>query len=145
MKNKILIRYTAERGLNMALSCSMEDRRIAAETLLVLLDGPALDRVIASAQALKASRSRDAEAEKEAWWERLAARRAAPAGVHRYYTPGPPDAPGAAPLGAVDWQDYGAPTAVPGLRRPAWGWVEYDRPLSPGQVKAYGLLVAKDF
>ena len=138
MKNRILIRYTAERGLNMALSCSMEDRRIAAETLLVLLDGPALDRVIASAQALKASRGRDAgalraELDEPSVW------------LDRYYTPGPPDAPGAAPLGAVDWQDYGAPIAVPGLRRPARGWVEYDRPLSPGQVKAYGLLVAKDF
>ena len=144
MAARILLSYTAARGLKLALPCPMEDRRIAAETLLVLLDGAALDRVIASAQALKASRSRDVEAEKEAWWERLAARMAAPAGVYRYYTPGPPDAPGVAPGGAVDWQDYGAPTAVTGLRRPAWGWVEYDRPLSPGQAKAYGLRVIKD-
>lgn len=137
MKNKILIRYTAERGLNMALSCSMEDRRIAAETLLVLLDGPALDHVIASARALKASRSRDAGA----LWAEVDEPTVR---VHRYYTPGPPDAPGAAPRGAVDWQDYRGPRGVTGLHRPAWGWVEYNRPLSPEQVKAYGLLVVKD-
>ena len=137
MKNKILIRYTAERGLNMALSCSMEDRRIAAETLLVLLDGPALDRVIASAQALKASRSRDAAALRAEADE-------PPVRVHRYYTTAPPDVPGAAPRGAVDSQDYRGPRGVVGLRGPAWGWVEYDQPLSPGQVKAYGLRVIKD-
>ena len=137
MAARILLSYTAARGLKMALPCPMEDRRIAAETLLVLLDGAALDRVIASAQALKASRSRDVEA--------LRAERDEPSvWVYRYYTPGPPDAPGAVPRGAVDWQDYGAPTAVTGLRRPAWGWVEYDRPLSPGQAKAYGLRVIKD-
>ena len=51
----------------------------------------------------------------------------------------------AAPAGAVDLQDYGEPTLVRGLRRLVRGWVEYDQPLSPGQVKAYGLLVAKYF
>ena len=138
MAARVLLSYTAERGLNMALSCSMEDRRIAAETLLVLLDGPALDRVIASAQALKASRARDAAAYREESGEDSV-------WVHRYYTQGPPDAPGSAPPGAVDLQDYGEPTLVRGLRRLVRGWVEYDRPLSPGQVKAYGLLVVKYF
>ena len=144
MAARILLSYTAAQGLRMALPCPMEDRRIAAETLLVTLDDRTLDRVIASAQALKASRSRDVEAEKEAWWERLAARMAAPAGVYRYYTPGPPDAPGVAPGGAVDWQDFGEPIPVDGLGLPAHGWVEYDRPLSPGQAKAHGLRVIKD-
>ena len=138
MKNKLLLTYASGSGLNMALSCSMEDRRIAAETLLILLDGPALDRVIAAAESLKASRARDAVAYREETGEDSV-------WVDRYYTPGPPDAPGAAPPGAVDWQDYGAPTVVTGLHRYVRGWVEYDRPLSPGQVKAYGLLVVKDF
>ena len=103
MAARILLSYTAARGLKLALPCPMEDRRIAAETLLVTLDDRTLDRVIA-----------------------------------------PPDVPGAAPRGAVDSQDYRGPRGVVGLRGPAWGWVEYDRPLSPGQVKAYGLRVIKD-
>ena len=138
MAARILMSYTAARGLKLALPCPMEDRRIAAETLLVTLDDRTLDRVIASAQVLKAPRARDAAAYREETGEDSV-------WVHRYYTQGPPDAPGAAPPGAVDLQDYGEPTLVRGLRRLVRGWVEYDRPLSPGQVKAYGLLVAKYF
>ena len=145
MAARILLSYTAAQGLRMALPCPMEDRRIAAETLLVTLDDRTLDRVIASAQALKASRAHGAAAEKEALLDRLAARLAArladQAKVYRYYTYGPPDAPGAAPGGAADLQDYGAPIRVEGLWLPVHGWVEYDSPLSPGQVKAYGLRV----
>ena len=98
----------------------------------------ALDRVIAAAKSLKSKRQSDAAAIRAETGE-------APVWVSRYYTPGPPDAPGAAPAGAVDLQDYGEPTLVRGLRRLVRGWVEYDQPLSPGQVKAYGLLVAKYF
>ena len=144
MAARILLSYTAARGLKLALPCPMEDRGIAAETLLVTLDDRTLDRVIASAQALKASRARDAGALRGELLDKLAARMAAPAGGHRYYTFGPPDAPGAAPGGAVDWQDFGEPIPVEGLGLPAHGWVEYDRPLSPGQAKAHGLRVIKD-
>ena len=62
---------------------------------------------------------------------------------YRYYCRMRPPAPGAVPfeLGALckvfDERQY-----VPEIDCMAWGWVEYDHPLSPKEVADYELLSA---
>ena len=61
--------------------------------------------------------------------------------AHRYYTLMRPPAPGAIPKGATEVEDFGGQRVFEEGRGgfAAWGWCEYDEPLTDEQVEAYEL------
>lgn len=58
--------------------------------------------------------------------------------MSRYYLTMRPPAPGTFPRGATGCEDFGGKVDT-GHGFKAWGWVEYERPLTPEQVDAYEL------
>lgn len=61
---------------------------------------------------------------------------------YRYYCLFRPPMPGAFPRGCVELEDFGDRRFVPEMDREAWGWVEYDHPLTKQQIDDYELFPA---
>lgn len=60
----------------------------------------------------------------------------------RYYCLYRPPMPGAVPRGCIELEDFGERKVILEMDCMAWGWVEYDHPLTKSQVEAYELLPA---
>lgn len=65
--------------------------------------------------------------------------------MFRYYLSQRPPMPGAFPRFAATVEDFGERKEVPGVRRPVWGYVEYEAPLSHSQMEQYELREAGPF
>lgn len=61
---------------------------------------------------------------------------------YRYYCIMRPPAPGAIPAGAREVEDYGERCYIPEIDRMAWGWIEYDNPLTPQKIANYELIAS---
>lgn len=58
----------------------------------------------------------------------------------RYYSPARPVMPGTFPAqGVVGVVNFDAPEFCPAIGRTAWGYIDYDAPLSPETAEAYEL------
>jgi hypothetical protein len=57
----------------------------------------------------------------------------------RYYLTLRPVGIGTQPKGMVDWQNFDRRTYVPEIDHEAWGWVEYDAPLTEEEIIAYDM------
>lgn len=63
--------------------------------------------------------------------------------VYRYYCRYRPPMPGAIPRkGLTNMADFNWPQSVDGVG--AWGWVEYDHPLTDEEVRDYELAASKN-
>lgn len=60
----------------------------------------------------------------------------------RYYCIMCSPAPGAIPAGAREVEDYGERRYIPEIDCMAWGWVEYDNPLTPQEIANYELIAS---
>lgn len=58
----------------------------------------------------------------------------------RYYCIFRPPMLGAVPRGFVEMEDYGERKRIDEIGWMAWGWVEYDHPLSKGEISGYELV-----
>ena len=61
---------------------------------------------------------------------------------YRYYMLFRPPMPGAIPKGACEVVDFPDKRYCPEVDRTAWGYVEYEQPLSPQEVVRYEMAVA---
>lgn len=59
--------------------------------------------------------------------------------VYRYYCLYRPPMLGTVPRGMFGWEDYTERTYCPQIDGYAWGHVEYEKPLSDGQIANYEL------
>lgn len=63
--------------------------------------------------------------------------------MNRYYCPMRPPAPGAVPTRGLREIHYcDRREMVPGCNRPVWGWVDYDRQLTPAEISDCELIPA---
>lgn len=60
--------------------------------------------------------------------------------IYRYYCLYRPPGPGAIPRGAVHVEDFTEDTYLPQIEMTAWGFAEYEQPLTERQVKDYELI-----
>lgn len=63
--------------------------------------------------------------------------------LYRYYCPYRPPMPGAVPRGMVNIVDFAVREYVPEIAGDAWGYVEYEKPLTAHQVYEYELAEAE--
>lgn len=57
-----------------------------------------------------------------------------------YYLLMRPVGPGCQPPGALDWGSMDGKTVLPEIGHHAWGWVEYDHPLTARELEAYEMM-----
>ena len=58
---------------------------------------------------------------------------------HRYYLLLRPVGIGTQPQGMKDWHNFDSRKYIPEIDHEAWGWVEYDAPLTEDEVRAYDM------
>lgn len=63
--------------------------------------------------------------------------------MYRYYLTQRPPAPGTFPNGASSLESYDYRQLVVEIGRPAWGWVEFETPLTDKQIFDYELTPRK--
>ena len=59
--------------------------------------------------------------------------------VYRYYCLYRPPMLGTVPRGMFNWEDYTDRRYCPQIERYAWGYVEYEKPLTKAQIQNYEL------
>lgn len=59
--------------------------------------------------------------------------------AYRYYCLMRPVGPGAVPRGFTDWGELDHTVVIPSIDHGAWGWVEYERQLTPQEIRYYEL------
>lgn len=64
--------------------------------------------------------------------------------VYRYYCLMRPVGPGAVPRDFTDWGELDHTIVIPYIDHGAWGWVEYERPLTEREIHDYELAYAGD-
>lgn len=62
----------------------------------------------------------------------------------RYYCLMRPVGPGAVPRDFTDWGELDHTVVIPSINHGAWGWVEYERPLTSREIQDYELAFAGD-
>lgn len=62
--------------------------------------------------------------------------------TYRYYCLYRPPMPGTIPRGPINIEDFGERRMIDEISRPAWGFVEYPRQLTPHEVYEYELAEA---
>lgn len=62
--------------------------------------------------------------------------------VYRYYTLYRPPMPGGIPKGAVEVRTMGSRPYISEIGHTAWGYVDYDRPLTRQEIRDYELASA---
>lgn len=63
--------------------------------------------------------------------------------LHRYYLLLRPFGIGTQPQGMTDWHNFDSRKYIPEIDHEAWGWVEYDHPLTQEEVDAYDMKEVK--
>lgn len=58
---------------------------------------------------------------------------------YRYYCLCRPAGPGAVPRGLINLKNYDDKQFVPEIEKEAWGWVEYEKPLTDKEIRDYEL------
>lgn len=61
-----------------------------------------------------------------------------------YYLLMRPVGPGCQPPGSINWGSMDGKTVIPEIGHHAWGWVEYDHPLTEKELQDYEMAVAEE-
>ena len=59
--------------------------------------------------------------------------------LHRYYLLLRPVGISTQPQGMTDWHNFDCRKYIPEIDHEAWGWVEYDHPLTQEEIDAYDM------
>jgi len=59
---------------------------------------------------------------------------------YRYYCLYRPAGPGSVPRGLIDLKNFDDKQFVPEIGKEAWGWVEYEKPLTDKEIRDYELM-----
>ena len=63
--------------------------------------------------------------------------------LHRYYLLLRPVGISTQPQGMTDWHNFDCRKYIPEIDHEAWGWVEYDHPLTQEEIDAYDMKEVK--